>query len=414
MSMQQKDWEPRLARRAERMRASEIRELLKILDEPGVISFAGGIPDPAMFPVAEAREAYAAALSDANANSALQYSVSEGYQPLRVWIARHMGKLGVPCEADNILITSGSQQALEFLGRLLLTPNDTALVTAPTYLGALQAFSAYEPNYDEIRPEHGNRTPDAYRKAAAAHGGEVKFAYIVPDFANPTGDTVLLAARNKLLDLAAELDIPVLEDSAYSALRFEGERIPSLQSLDVARAGNIDASRVIYCGTFSKTLMPGLRTGWICAGRPMIQRLVLIKQMSDLNSACVNQMVMHRIAEQVYDAQVEKGRAHYRRRRDAMLAALEAHMPSGTSWTHPEGGLFVWVTLPASIDTAALLQRSVAQARVAFVPGGAFFADGSGRNTLRLSYSLPTEEQIAQGIARLAALISAGLPQAAA
>ncbi len=403
----QADWEPRYARRAERMRASEIRELLKLLDEPGIVSFAGGIPDPALFPVETAREAYAAALADGVAGQALQYSVSEGYLPLRDWIVGHMGRLGVPCETDNILITSGSQQALEFLGRLLLTAGDTALVMAPTYLGALQAFSAYEPRYDELRPEYGNRTSEAYSCAAAEQGGEVKFAYVVPDFANPTGETLSFAARNRLLELATELDIPILEDTAYAALRFEGEPLPSLQSLDIARTGSIDATRVVYCGTFSKTLTPGLRTGWVCAGRAMIRRLVLIKQMSDLNSAAINQMVMHRLASTQYPAQVAKATAHYRRRRDVMLAALERHMPSGVTWTRPEGGLFVWLTLPAHIDTRALLQRSVAEARVAFVPGAAFFADDTGHNTIRLSYSLPGEAQIAQGIERLAALIKA-------
>ncbi len=404
----QADWEPRYARRAERMRASEIRELLKLLDEPGIISFAGGIPDPALFPVETAREAYAAALADGVAGQALQYSVSEGYLPLREWIVGHMGRLGVPCETDNILITSGSQQALEFLGRLLLTAGDTALVTAPTYLGALQAFSAYEPRYDELRPEHGNRTPDAYRRAAAAEqGGDVKFAYVVPDFANPTGETLSLAGRTRLLDLATDLGIPILEDTAYAALRFEGEPLASLQALDIARIGSIDATRVIYCGTFSKTLTPGLRTGWICAGRALIRRLVLIKQMSDLNSAAINQMVMHRLASTQYPAQVAKAIEHYRRRRDAMLAALERHMPSGVTWTRPEGGLFIWLTLPAHIDTRALLQRSVAEARVAFVPGAAFFAGDTGHNTIRLSYSLPGEAEIAQGIERLAALVKA-------
>lgn len=403
----QADWEPRYARRAERMRASEIRELLKLLDEPGIISFAGGIPDPVLFPVETAREAYAAALADGVAGQTLQYSVSEGYLPLRQWIAGHMGSLGVPCTADNILVTSGSQQALEFLGRLLLTAGDTALVTAPTYLGALQAFSAYEPRYDDLRPEHGNRTPGAYRIAASENGGEVKFAYIVPDFANPTGETTSLGARRRLLDLAAELDIPVLEDSAYAALRFEGDPVPCLQSLDVARTGSIDATRVIYCGTFSKTLTPGLRTGWICASQALIRRLVLIKQMSDLNSAAINQMVIHRMASADYPAQVAKATAHYRGRRDAMLAALERHMPPGVAWTRPEGGLFIWLTLPADIDTRALLKRSVAEARVAFVPGAAFFAGDRGHNTIRLSYSLPSEEEIALGIERLAALIKA-------
>jgi DNA-binding transcriptional MocR family regulator len=407
------DWEPRYARRAERMRASEIRELLKLLDDPGIISFAGGIPDPALFPVAEARAAFAAALADSSAGHALQYSVSEGSLPLRQWIAAHMGRLGVPCAPDNILITAGSQQALDFLGRLLLSPGDTALVTAPTYLGALQAFSAYEPRYDELRPEHGNRTPEAYRRAAAENGGEVKFAYVVPDFANPTGETVSLAGRYRLLELASELDVPLIEDTAYAALRFDGEALPCLQALDVARTGSIDASRVITCGTFSKTISPGLRTGWICAGRPLIRRLVLIKQMSDLNSATVNQMVMHHLAEVTYDTQVQAARAHYRRRRDAMLAALAAHMPEGVAWTRPQGGLFVWLTLPAHIDAAELLQRSIVQARVAFVPGAAFFADGTGRNCARLSYSLSDEAQIAEGIARLATLVAAEARKAA-
>lgn len=399
-------WEPRYAARAERMRASEIRELLKLLEQPGIISFAGGIPDPALFPVAEARAAYAAVLADpALSGSGLQYSVSEGYLPLRQWIVRHMQSLGVACGVDNIVITCGSQQALDFLGRLLLSPGDTALVTAPTYLGALQAFSAYEPRYDELRPEDGNRTPQSYAQAAAGTGGRVKFAYVVPDFANPTGQTLSLAARKRLLDLAEELDIPVVEDAAYSPLRFSGEASPPIMALEIARRGSIDAARSIYCGTFSKVLSPGLRVGWIVAPQAMIRRLVLVKQASDLNSATINQMVMHRLAETAYAAQVENAREHYRRRRDTMLAALERHMPKGASWTCPDGGLFVWLRLPEGIDAAALLDRAVKEVGVAFVPGGAFFHDGRGRNTLRLSYSLPGEVEIEEGIARLAGLI---------
>ncbi len=399
------EWEPRYAGRAERMRASEIRELLKLLDKPGIISFAGGIPDPALFPVEAVRTAYAEVLSGTSACAALQYSVSEGYQPLRQWIVRHMTRLGVPCDEDNIVITCGSQQALEFLGRVLLSPGDTALVTTPTYLGALQAFSAYEPRYDELRPEQGNRTPASYAEAAAAAGGSVKFAYVVPDFANPTGKTLPMAARERLLDLATELDIPIIEDSAYAALRFDGEPLPAIQALDIARCGSIDRARTIYCGTFSKTLSPGLRVGWIAGPKPLIRRLVLIKQASDLNSATVNQMVMQRVAETSYERQVTAARAHYRRRRDAMLAALEKHMPKGVTWTQPQGGLFVWVRLPEGCDGAKLLERAVEEAKVAFVPGAAFFFDGRGRNTIRLSYSLPSEEQIDEGIKRLAALI---------
>ena len=399
-------WEPAYASRAERMRASEIRELLKLLERPGIISFAGGIPDPALFPVAEAKAAYAEVLGSSGlAGSGLQYSVSEGYLPLRQWLVKHMAGLGVACAEDNIVITSGSQQALDFLGRLLLSPGDTALVTAPTYLGALQAFSASEPRYDELRLEGGNRTAASYAEAATAAGGRVKFAYVVPSFANPTGETLPPAARERLLDLTTELDVPVIEDAAYAALRFEDAAPPPIMALEIARRGSIDRARAIYCGTFSKVLSPGLRVGWIVAPRPMIRRLVLIKQACDLNSATINQMVMHRLAETTYDDRAELARAHYRRRRDAMLAALERHMPEGVTWTRPGGGLFVWVRLPEGIDTARLLDRAVKEAGVAFVPGAAFFHDGRGRNTMRLSYSLAGEIEIGEGIARLARLI---------
>lgn len=400
-------FEPRYATRAARMRSSEIRELLKLLDQPGVISFAGGIPDPALFPVDIAKAAYDDILSDPQgAAQSLQYSASEGYAPLRDWVVQHMASRGIACTADNIVMTNGSQQALEFMGRLLLSPHDTALVEAPTYLGALQAFSAYEPRYDTLSPENTNRTPASYLEAAAAAGGTTKFAYVVPDFANPTGLTMSLAARKRLLALARELDIPVLEDTAYVALRFEGRDVPSLMSLDIAHEGSIDRSRVAYLGTFSKTLTPGLRVGWICASAPLIRRLVLIKQASDLNSPAINQMVLLRMATATYDAQVTRARAHYRAKRDAMLAALDAHMPKGVTWTSPKGGLFVWVTMPAGVDAAALLKRAVAEAKVAFVPGHAFFSDGSGRNTMRLSYSLPSLADIDAGISRLGKMIS--------
>src|SRR5262245_50851140 len=254
------------------MAASEIRELLKLVDRPGIVSFAGGIPDPALFPVELANTAHAAVLGNGgSAASGLQYSVSEGYLPLRRWIARHMGTLGVPCDVDNVVVTCGSQQGLAFLGRLLLSPGDTALVTAPTYLGALQAFSASEPRYDELRPEQGNRTPASYAEAARQSGGDVKLAYVVSSFANPTGETLSVPARERLLGLAHELDIPVIEDAAYAMLRFEGEAVPPIMALDVARSGGIERARTIYCGTFSKVLSPGLRVGWIVAGKALIR-----------------------------------------------------------------------------------------------------------------------------------------------
>ena len=387
------------------MKASEIRELLKLLAQPDIISFAGGIPDPDLFPADVLAEAFAAVTTD-NPGKAFQYSASEGYQPLREWIAAYMKGLGVECGPDNILITNGSQQVLDFVGRLFLSPQDTALVTAPTYLGALQAFSAYEPNYDTLDLTPGSNSPAGYRERAEALGGRVKFTYAVPDFSNPTGATMSRANRQALLDLGRELDIPVIEDAAYTALRYDGDPVPCLLAMDVAETGSIEASRTVFCGTFSKTLVPGLRVGWACAARVMIEKLVLIKQASDLHSASINQMAMYKVADKVFDTQLERIRTAYRRRRDAMLDALERHMPDGVTWQKPNGGMFIWMTLPESWDAKALLARSVKEARVAFVPGGAFFADGSGANTCRLSFSLADPAEIEDGISRLGKLFA--------
>ncbi|MEE4346142.1 MAG: PLP-dependent aminotransferase family protein, partial [Paracoccaceae bacterium] len=362
------------ATRASRMKASEIRELLKLLDQPGIISFAGGIPDPSLFPAAEFAAALTRALSDGRAAQSLQYSASEGHAGLRDWIAGQMAMIGVPCGRDNILITSGSQQALDYLGKLFLSPGDTALVGWPTYLGALGAFNAYEPRYDKL-DAGSNRTPGDYAQAAGAAGGRVKFAYLSPDFANPTGVTLDKAGREALLDLTDALDCAVIEDAAYQALRYDGEPVPPILALDIARKGDIEACRTIYCGSFSKTLSPGLRLGWVCAATPVIRQMVLLKQAGDLHSATLNQVAMLDVA-QGFDGHVTRVRALYRARRDAMLSALAQHMPAGVTWTRPEGGMFVWVTLPEGMDGAALLERSLAQERVAFVPGAAFFPDG--------------------------------------
>lgn len=401
-------WEQVFASRATRMKASDIRELLKLLERPDIISFAGGIPDPKLFPAAEMAAAYQKVLSGELAQSALQYSVSEGYRPLREWLVGEMGKIGIGCTVDNILITSGSQQVLDYLGKLFLSPGDTALVTAPTYLGALGAFNAYEPAYDQLTAM-GNRTPAQYRAEAAAvtPGGRAKFAYVTADFCNPTGETLSRAAREHLLDLATELDIPVIEDAAYQALRYDGESVPPILALDLARhGGDINSTRTLYSGSFSKTLAPGLRVGWVVAAEPVIRKLVLMKQAADLHSSTINQMAIAEVASTVFAAQVEKIRAAYRQRRDLLLAALAAHMPAGVSWTKPEGGMFVWVTLPPGMDGAKLLARSLETVKVAFVPGRAFFADGSGENTLRLSFSCASAEMIDEGMRRLGRLIA--------
>lgn len=400
------DWHDIFATRMERMKASEIRELLKLLEQPDIISFAGGIPDPALFPAQAFRDAMTDALSPERQAAALQYSVSEGYGPLRDWIAGQMADIGVPCDRDNILITSGSQQALDYLGKLMLSPGDTALVGWPTYLGALGAFNAYEPQFDRLDPG-SNRTAEDYAQTAAGHGGRVKFAYASVDFANPTGRTLDLSARESILDLADTLDIAVIEDAAYQALRYDGDPIPPMLALEIARKGSIEDCRTLYCGSFSKTLAPGLRLGWVCGARDVIGRLVLMKQAADLHTATLNQMAVAAVTSDGFDAHTAKLRSTYAARRDAMLAALEREMPEGVTWTKPEGGMFIWLTLPRGMDGAAVLDRAVRDHKVAFVPGQAFFADRSGANSLRLSFSLADEAQIDEGIARLGAALRA-------
>ena len=391
-----------LATRAARMKASEIRELLKLLDQPGIISFAGGIPDPALFPADEFAQAFQAALGPDNQAQALQYSVSEGYVPLREWLVDHMRQIGVECGLDNVLITSGSQQALDYLGKLFLSPGDTALVGWPTYLGALAAFNAYEPRFDRLSI-NGNRRAEEYM--AAAGEGSVKFAYLSPDFANPTGETVDLRGREGLLDLAEDLNCAVIEDGAYQALRFDGDPIPPVMALELARKGSIEACRTIYCGSFSKTLSPGLRMGWVVAAKPIISQLVLLKQAADLHSATINQMAVHQVAQACFDTHIPKVRGAYRSRRDAMLEALAQHMPDGVQWTRPEGGMFIWVTLPVGTSGSEVLAHALETVKVAFVPGQAFFPDGSGANTIRLSFSNSDEDTIREGIRRLGVLL---------
>ena len=383
-----------VSRRASAMRASEIRELLKLLDRPGMVSFAGGIPDPTLFDLESFRKAYESALAENG--SALQYSTSEGYPPLRRWIAQRMSVLGVGCTDDNILVTHGSQQGLDLIGKLFLDPASTLITEAPTYLGALQSFTAFEPDFMTVRFHDG----EARTNATAA-----RLIYLVPDFANPSGRTMSLEEREAALELAHQTDAVLVEDAAYTDLRYEGERIPALAALDVAYSGSIEKSRTLYCGTFSKTLSPGLRVGWICGPATLIRRLTLIKQAADLHTATINQQVLYSIAEPGFDVAVERACATYASRRDLMLDALRRHAPAGVTWTEPAGGLFIWLTLPHGADTAELLEKAIDR-NVAFVPGKAFFADGSGSNNMRLSYSLISKAVADAGIRTLCSVIA--------
>ena len=383
---------PRLSSRALAVKASEIRELLKLVARPSMTSFAGGIPDPALFNIALFQDAYRQTFAGPSiAREALQYSTTEGYSPLRQWIAGRMGTIGVACGPDNILITSGSQQGLDLIGKLMLDAGDGVVTASPTYLGALQAFSAYQPRFEAMGARADGACP-------------AKLIYLVPDFANPTGETLDLAARQSVLAEADAMGALIVEDAAYTALRYDGQNVPAIAALDHARTGSIETTRTLYCGTFSKTLSPGLRVGWICGPAALIRRLVLLKQGADLHTSTINQIIMHHAALDSFDAQVTRVRSVYRTRRDAMLAALARYAPEGVRWTRPEGGMFVWVTLPEHLDAADLLKQAL-RADVAFVPGSAFFADGSGRNTMRLSFSLCDEAQIEGGIYKLCGLI---------
>lgn len=383
----------RLSARALALKASEIRELLKLVGKPSMISFAGGIPDPALFNLGLFQAACHEAFGGPQvAREALQYSTTEGYLPLRQWIASHMQSLGVPVGADNVLVTTGSQQALDLIGKLLIDPGSTVLTARPTYLGALQSFSAYQPRLAQL---------DAPQ---AAGEGAARLVYVMPDFANPTGQSMSRAARSRTLDQAQLANAVIVEDAAYTALRYDGEPLPSIAALDAAATGSIEATRTLYCGSFSKTLAPGMRVGWICGPTALIRKLTMLKQGADLHTATVNQMVIHHVAAAGFDDQVQRIRAVYRSRRDAMLAALTRYAVPGMSWSRPEGGMFIWLELPGHIDAAQLLQRAI-RADVAFVPGGAFFPDGTGRNTLRLSFALCDEARIEVGIFKLCELI---------
>ena len=393
-------WTDRYAQRTQAMRSSMVRELLKLTAQPDVISFAGGLPGADLFPLDEFHAACGRVLNERGSH-ALQYSTTEGEPPLREMIARHTGRYGIVVNADNVLITSGSQQALDLIGKVFLNPGDHVLVERPTYLGALQAWNAYQAEYLTIDiDEQGMRTEDL---EAALRGGP-KFIYALPNFQNPTGVTLSLERRQALIRLADQHGVPILEDDPYGQLRYEGNHLPSLVTLDAeyrGLSGTGYSGNVLYVSTFSKTLAPGLRLGWIIGPSDVIQRLAQAKQGVDLHTSTLVQLLAYEVARSGFlDRHIRRLRRVYASRRDAMLSGMTKWFPTGVRWTTPAGGLFVWATLPESTDAAAILQHALAR-KVAFVPGASFFADGSGRNTMRLNFTSASVERIKEGIARL-------------
>ncbi len=404
-------WTSRYAARTKGLTSSAIRDLLKVIQKPGMISFAGGLPAPDVFPVQRFKEACHKVLTE-QASNALQYGATEGYEPLRELIASNMARYGIKARVENVLITSGSQQALDLIGKLFINAGDHVLVEAPTYLGALQAFNIYGAEYLAVPSDENGLRTDLLE--APLRSGP-KFMYVLPNFQNPAGTTLSEGRRHELVLLADRYGIPIVEDDPYGQLRYEGEHLPPLVVLDrenLRRDKGYSIGNVIYLSTFSKTLAPGLRLGWIVAPPEVIGKLAQLKQGADLHTSTFTQFVAYEVARDGFlDSHVKLIRKVYRERRDVMLQALQEFFPPAVTWTHPQGGLFLWVTLPQSLDIQAIF-RSALEQNVAFVPGDSFYANDSrdkneceGCRHMRLNFSNATPEQIREGIRRLAAAV---------
>jgi len=386
-----------LSQRARNASVSEIRELLKLLDQPNIISFAGGVPDASLFPTEVIRSATADALGSTAIAKTLQYSASEGYAPLREWIVM---RLGLPqTSADRVLITSGAQQALDIAARLTLDPGRTIVVTNPTYLGALQIFAHYEPRFVGVPLDEGG--PQITALEAAFKDGAACF-YLVTNFSNPSGISVSDARRTQILELAREYQVAIIEDGAYDEIYFE-ER-PSDSLFMRAQKGN-DGPCVLHCGTFSKTIAPSFRVGWLAGPLEIVRQAVLIKQAVDMHSGTLAQYVVNEVARAAFDEHTARLRQAYKARCQAMVAGLKASMPARTGFVEPKGGFFVWLELPESVDGAELLKLAIAEYSLAFVPGEAFFCDRSCKNAIRLSFSTAALSGIEAGTARLGAAL---------
>jgi 2-aminoadipate transaminase len=401
-------WSHRYAYRTTAVKSSAIRELLKLTQRPEVISFGGGLPAPDVFPVERFQDACQSILATRGAQ-ALQYSTTEGYLPLREMIALNLNRYGILATPDNVMLTSGSQQALDLIAKLLINRGDRILVEAPTYLGALQAFNVFGAEYVTVPTDNDGIRTDQLDEALRSGP---KFMYVLPNFQNPSGVTLSLHRREELVYLADKYGVPIVEDDPYGQLRYEGQHLPPLVVLDrenLRRDNGYTLGNVIYLSTFSKTLAPGLRLGWIVAPCEVIRKLVQLKQGADLHTSTFVQMVAYEVARDNFlEEHVKLIRQVYGERRDVMLQALDEYFPEEVTWTHPQGGLFLWVTLPPGSDCNELLQEAIKR-DVAFVPGDCFFPGEEGKRHLRLNFSNATLDQIREGVHRLSIAVKAQL-----
>ena len=384
----------RFSERADQLQSSFIREILKITQQPEIISFAGGLPSPATFPIEEMKAAFDTVLSN-NGKVALQYGPTDGYLPLRQWIADSLSTDGAKIVPEQVLMTSGSQQALDLLGKVLIDEGSRVLVETPSYLGALQAFSVYRPEFVSVETDANGLVPQSLDKVAQG----ARLLYALPNFQNPTGRSLSLERRQQLVETCARLGLPLIEDDPYGALSYKGEPLPKMVAM------NPDG--VIYMGSFSKVLTPGIRLGYVVAPLPLVRRLELAKQAADLHTSQLTQMVVHQVVKDGFlDRHIPEIRHLYGDQCQVMLQAMAQHFPAGVEWTKPEGGMFIWVTLPKHIDAMKLLDEAIAQ-KVAFVPGSPFYANQPETNTLRLSFVTVPPERIRAGIEILGKLIAA-------
>ncbi|OJV66684.1 MAG: aminotransferase [Clostridiales bacterium 38-18] len=380
------------SQRVKQVKASEIREILKLTQQPEIISFAGGLPAPELFPIEAMKVVTQRVLSEMG-KEALQYSTTEGYDPLREKIAIRLNRDGLNATRDQILITNGSQQGLDFTGKIFLNPDDIVLCESPSYLGAINAFKAYECGFKEIDTDQYGMDL-THLEGVIQETPNAKFIYVIPDFQNPSGRTWSKARREGLVRIANQYNLVIIEDNPYGELRFEGERIPPIKSFDTE-------GRVVYLGTFSKTFSPGLRIGWVFAAPAVLSKYILVKQGADLQSSTISQRELNLFLDLYdFDTHIDSIKVVYKKRRDLMMTTIKAAFPIEAEYEIPSGGLFAWVKLPKHVDTRAVLQKAV-ENKVAFVPGGSFFPNGGQENFMRLNFSNMPEDKIVEGIMRL-------------